>query len=53
MHEVKTLQTDLDKLAAWEGKWKMVIRPEKCNVITISQKHSPIKYQNILQGHAL
>jgi hypothetical protein len=30
------LQEDLDKLAEWEGKWKMAFHPDKCNVLTPS-----------------
>ena len=29
---------DLDKLAEWEGKWKMAFHPDKCNVLTIIRK---------------
>ena len=25
------LPEDLDKLAEWEGKWKMAFHPDKCN----------------------
>jgi hypothetical protein len=29
------LQEDLDKLAEWEGKWKITFHPDKCNVLRI------------------
>jgi hypothetical protein len=32
------LQEDLDKLAEWEGKWKITFHPDKCNVLTIACK---------------
>ena len=46
------LQSDLDKLAIWE-KWKMVFHPQKCNVITITRKRSPIKYSYSLHRQIL
>ena len=33
--DAETLQADLDKLATWEQKWKMVFHQEKCNVVSI------------------
>jgi hypothetical protein len=36
------LQEDLDKLAEWEGKWKMAFHPDKYNVLTITRKRKPI-----------
>jgi hypothetical protein len=36
------LQEDLDKLAEWEGKWKITFHPDKCNVLTIACKRRPI-----------
>ena len=47
------LQQDLDKLAEWESKWLMKFHPEKCNVLTISKKRSPSKYNYTLHGHIL
>ena len=47
------LQQDLDKLAEWESKWLMKFHPEKCNVLTISKKRSPSKYNCTLHGHIL
>jgi hypothetical protein len=29
--DAEYLQEDLDKLAEWEGKWKMAFHPDKCN----------------------
>ena len=36
------LQNDLSKLEAWESEWLMAFNPEKCEVIRITKKHSPI-----------
>ena len=47
------LQEDLDKLAEWEGKWKMAFHPDKCNVLTITRKRKPIVREYQLHGHTL
>ena len=51
--DAANLQHDLDKLAEWESKWNMKFHPEKCNVLTISKKRSPSKYNYTLHGHIL
>ena len=51
--DAANLQKDLDKLAEWETKWLMKFHPDKCNVLTISKKRSPIKHNYILHGHTL
>jgi hypothetical protein len=45
--------SDLDKQGIWEQKWKMEFHPGKCNVLTISKKANPVKYQYNLHGHIL
>ena len=47
------LQEDLDRLARWETMWKMSFHPQKCNVLTISRKTTPIKTSYKLHGHTL
>ena len=47
------LQEDLNKLAEWEGKWKMAFHPDKCNVLTITRKRRPIVREYNLHGHIL
>jgi hypothetical protein len=47
------LQTDLNKLGIWKKKWKMEFHPGKCNVLTISRKPNPIKYNYSLHGRTL
>ena len=44
---------DLDKLEKWETSWLMAFHPEKCNVLTITKKRNPIKFNYILHGHSL
>ena len=52
-NDALALQTDLNKLGIWEKKWKMEFLPGKCNVLTISRKPNPIKYNYSLHGHTL
>ena len=52
-NDALALQTDLNKLGIWEKKWKMEFLPGKCNVLTISRKPNPIKYNCSLHGHTL
>jgi len=47
------LQNDLNKLADWENTWKMRFHPDKCNVLTVTRKRSPIHHPYSLHGHAL
>ena len=49
--DTSILQSDLDKLADWEGKWRMAFHPNKCNVISITRKRSVIQHQYTLHGH--
>jgi len=42
--DVQHLQEDLDKLAIWEGKWKMAFHPDKCNVLSLARNKYPIKF---------
>ena len=51
--DAANLQQDLDKLAEWKSKRLMKFHPEKCNVLTISKKRSPSKYNYTLHGHIL
>jgi hypothetical protein len=47
------LQSDLNKLGIWEKKWKIEFHPDKCNVLTISKKANPIKFEYKLHGQTL
>ena len=40
--DCKTLQDDLDRLANWEERWQMRFHPQKCNVIRITKKKTPV-----------
>ena len=47
------LQEDLQQLQEWEGRWLMQFHPEKCEVITISNRRSPIQFGYSIHGHHL
>ena len=49
----KQLQEDLNKLAAWEEKWKMKFHPNKCSVLRITRKKAPAIHNYQLHGHTL
>ena len=51
--DARTLQSDLDKLTKWETSWLMAFHPEKCNVLSITKKRNPIKFNYTLHGHSL
>ena len=38
------LQEDLDAAARWESDWLMTFHPEKCSVLTITNKKNPVKH---------
>ena len=39
-NDCRQLQSDLDKLARWEEKWKMEFHPEKCTVLSLEEEKS-------------
>ncbi|KAI8510664.1 hypothetical protein Bbelb_115800 [Branchiostoma belcheri] len=47
------LQSDLDALAEWGEAWMMDFHPDKCEVLTITRKRSPVVYDYSLHGHVL
>ena len=47
------LQSDLDKLAAWETRWKMEFNPEKCEVLRIGRKHYIVSNDYVLHRKTL
>ncbi len=47
------LQSDLNKLEVWEERWKMEFHPEKCSVLTVSKKKTPVKWDFKLHGQTL
>jgi hypothetical protein len=51
--DCKKLQSDLDAAARWETDWLMAFHPDKCTVLTITQKKTPFKHDYILHNHIL
>jgi hypothetical protein len=47
------LQSDLDLLGKWEVLWQMQFHPDKCKVLTITNKKKPINHTYTLHGHSL
>ena len=47
------LQEDLNNLERWESDWQMSFHPEKCEVIHITTKKTPILHSYFLHGHIL
>jgi hypothetical protein len=45
--DCKKLQSDLDAAARWEADWLMAFHPDKCTVLTITQKKTPFKHDYI------
>ena len=47
------LQEDLDAAARWESDWLMTFHPDKCSVLTITNKNNPVKHNYLLHNHTL
>ena len=47
------LQRDLDSLAQWESTWGMSFHPDKCNVLRVTNKRTPINSTYKLKGQEL
>ena len=45
------LQEDLNNLERWESDWQMSFHPQKCEVIHITTKKTPILHSYSLHGH--
>ena len=43
--DATTLQKDLDTMQQWKAKWLMEFNPDKCEVITITNKRSKPKLE--------
>ena len=46
-------QQDLDTLTKWEKTWMMEFHPDKCEIVSISRKRSPIHHPYKLHGQLL
>ena len=47
------LQVDLDALQEWEQQWMMSFHPQKCQLLWITRKKSPVKASYVIHGHTL
>ena len=52
-NDARNLQQDLEAAARWEQDWLMCFHPDKCNVLSITQKQKSIKFTYKLHGHSL
>ena len=41
--EISAFQQDLDHITDWYNKWQMHLNPFKCELLCISNKHTPAK----------
>jgi hypothetical protein len=48
--DCRKLQEDLDRLQEWENKWQMSFNPDKCEVLTITNKRKPIQAAYNIHG---
>jgi hypothetical protein len=48
-----SLQEDIDAAARWESDWLVVFHPDKCSVLTITNKKNPVKHNYLLLNHTL
>ena len=41
VNDAELLQSDLEATGRWETDWLMHFRPDKCNILSITQKRIP------------
>ena len=51
--DTENVQTDLDALQTWERRWLISFHPQKCQLVRITRKPSPIIAQYNIHGHVL
>ena len=47
------LQKDHEKLPHWEPRWKMEFHVKKCQILTITRRKNPVKYDYVFHGQVL
>ena len=52
-NDSEILQRDLDGLQKWEEKWKMEFHPDKCQVLTITNKKQTIRSEYTIHNQLL
>jgi myo-inositol-hexaphosphate 3-phosphohydrolase len=50
---VIVFQEDIDAAERWESDWLMAFHPDKCTVVTITNKKHPVKHNYLLHNHTL
>ena len=53
MNDCQKLQEDLESAARWERDWLMLFHPDKCSVLSVTQKRNPICFTYKLHSHTL
>ena len=51
--DCRQLQDDLHSLEKWESDWCMEFNPSKCNIILVTRRRTPFKFQYKLHGKVL
>jgi hypothetical protein len=51
--DAESLQKDLEKMTEWSNRWAMEFHPQKCQVISITRKRHPFKYDYHMGNHIL
>ena len=51
--DCEVLQADLDSISHWCNLWQMKLNPSKCEVLCITNKHSPTSFDYQINGCSL
>ena len=51
--DARNFKQDFEAAARWEQDWLMCFHPDKCNVVSITQKQKSIKFTYKLHGNSL
>jgi len=44
-------KSDLEAAGRWEQDWLMHFHPDKCNILNVTLKHSPVQFCYKLHNH--
>ena len=53
LHDSNILQNDLEQLQVWERLWDMEFHPQKCKVLSITNKTKPLKTSYMIHNEHL
>lgn len=53
LSDARDLQSDLEAAGRWETDWLMHFHPDKCNILSITQKRNSFKFNYKLHDHSL